>query len=299
MEKSVRIKKIVMFVGTGAGAYLLMWLLGQGGKAWETVRGNVTQQLTVLLSGGLAGVFAMLIPSQNKPPGSSAPNTPADNKAGGEKPEANPAVAAAGDSGSAADAPAADAALQARCTAAEDEVTRWRAYGEEVHAYHAKQAELQALLDTRQMMLRITLGGIVVLAFVVSLFSYFGPPLPQEGEANVAQELFMRHIGWVAGAHALVGFFTGAVVFRIRIHTVHRHAFKTAFVSAIMLNLTSMLMVTPYAFTMMWKQQVELFGYQQSMLVCTTAFRILLAPLVAGLLSLGGFQLAKSFSRGV
>ncbi|MCU0796439.1 MAG: hypothetical protein MUF31_10940 [Akkermansiaceae bacterium] len=297
MEKSVRIKKILMFVGTGAGAYLLMWLLGQGGKAWETVRGNVTQQLTVLLSGGLAGVFAMLIPSQNKPQASPAPNTPADNKSGGDKPEVNPAVPAVGDSG--APAPAADAALQARCAAAEDEVGRWRAYGEEVHAYHARQAELQSILDTRQMMLRITLGGIVVLAFVVSLFSYFGPPLPQEGAASVAQELFMRHIGWVAGAHALVGFVTGAVVFRIRIHTVHRHAFKTAFVSAIVLNLTSMLMVTPYAFTMMWKQQVELFGYQQSMLVCTTAFRILLAPLAAGLLALGGFQLAKSFSRGV
>ena len=41
MEKSIKIRKLLIFAGTGAVAYLVMHLLGQGGKAWETVRGNV------------------------------------------------------------------------------------------------------------------------------------------------------------------------------------------------------------------------------------------------------------------
>lgn len=285
MEKSVKIRKIMMFVGTGIGAYLVMWLLGQGGKAWDTVRGNVTQQLTVLLSGGLAGIFAMLIPSQNKPQTPAAPHSPGENPPTGGTPA------------TLADLPESE--WETRCNTAELELNQWRNYGHEVNLFHAQQEQLRVLLDTRQAMLRVTLISIVVLAFVVSIFSYFGPPLPQEGTSNVAQDVFMSHISWVAGAHALVGFVMGAVVFRIRIHTLHRHAFRSALIGAFVLNLTSMLMVTPYAFAMMWKQQVQLFGFMQPMLVCTTGFRIFIAPLLCGVLSLAGFQLAKSFSRGV
>jgi hypothetical protein len=47
----------------------------------------------------------------------------------------------------------------------------------------------------------------------------------------------------------------------------------------------------------MWQQKVQLFGLVQPMLVWTTAFRIFVAPFLCGIVSLGGFHLAKLFSR--
>jgi hypothetical protein len=289
MEKSIKIRKILMFVGTGAAAYLVMHLLGQGSKAWETVRGNVTQQLTVLLSGGLAGAFAMLIPSQNKPATPEAPATPRGN-------EAKQAVAtdAVSSTNPEASAVAADAE---KISKLETEVQAWRDYGSQVNGFHAQQESLRVLLDTRQAMLRITLGSIVVLAFVVSLFSTFAPPLPQEVLDACAQDSFMKHLAWLAMAHCLVGLIIGAVIFRIRIHTLGRHAFRAAAIAAFVMNLSAMLVVIPYLFALMWQQKVQLFGIMQPMLVWTTAFRIFIAPFLCGIVSLGGFHLAKLFSR--
>lgn len=284
MEKSVKIRKILMFVGTGAAAYLVMFLLGQGGKAWETVRGNVTQQLTVLLSGGLAGVFAMLIPSQNKPETPAAPATPEP-----KKDEPAPIADAL------ASAPSASEDHLKKCEA---ELTQWRDYGQQVNAFHAQQEALRVLLDTRQAMLRITLGAIVVLAFIVSVTGFFAPPLPQEVIDVQAQESFMKHLAWLTVAHALVGFVLGAIVFRIRVHTLAGHAFRAATIAAFVLNLSAMLVVIPYLFATMWQQKVQLFGMMQPMLVWTTTFRIFFVPAMMGICSLGGFHLAKLFSRG-
>jgi len=286
MEKSIKIRKLLMFAGTGAVAYLVMHLLGQGGKAWETVRGNVTQQLTVLLSGGLAGAFAMLIPSQNKPATPEAPATPSGN---------DTKQAALGDlNASPSTEPTADSEKHRKL---ETELQAWRDYGNQLNGFHAQQESLRVLLDTRQAMLRITLGAIVVLAFVVSLFSTFAPPLPQEVLDSGAQDSFMKHLAWLAMAHCLVGLITGAVIFRIRIHTLARHAFRCAAIAAFVLNLSAMLVVIPYLFVLMWQQKVQLFGVMQPMLVWTTAFRIFIAPFLCGVVSLGGFHLAKLFSR--
>lgn len=287
MEKSVRIRKILMFVGTGAAAYVVMYLLGQGGKAWETVRGNVTQQLTVLLSGGLAGVFTMLIPSQNKPATPEAPPSPETKSGDAPAPvDGNPAAVAA---------PAASDEHLKKCEA---ELSQWRDYGQQVTQFHVQQEALRVLLDTRQAMLRITLGAIVVLAFIVSVTGFFAPPLPQEVIDAQAQESFMKHLAWLTLAHALVGFVMGAIVFRIRVHTLAGHAFRSATIAAFVLNLSAMLVVIPYLFATMWQQKVQLFGIMQPMLVWTTTFRIFFVPAMMGIFSLGGFHLAKLFSRG-
>ncbi len=286
MEKSIKIRKLLIFAGTGAVAYLVMHLLGQGGKAWETVRGNVTQQLTVLLSGGFAGAFAMLIPSQNKPATPEAPAKPSGN---------DTQQAVLGDVNA---SPSAEPiVVSGKDLKLETELQAWRDYGNQVNAFHAQQESLRVLLDTRQAMLRITLGAVVMLAFVVSLFSSFAPPLPQEVLDAGAQDSFMKHLAWLAMAHCLVGLITGAVIFRIRIHTLGKHAFRAAAIAAFVMNLSAMLVVLPYLFALMWQQKVQLFGLMQPMLVWTTAFRIFVAPFLCGIVSLGGFHLAKLFSR--
>lgn len=276
MTKATRLRKAFVFMLTGGGAYVALFVLGHGEQALQTLKTGVEQQLQLLLSAAVGGVFALLLPTNPKKDPGNPPSSPKENaSAAGVEP-----VTPLWDS-----------------QTLFEKVREWEAYGDHIEKYVEHQKKARLILDVKQTVLRTSLFGIIGLGLLLCVFGFWAPTIVSGADERLQETEFLKHLTYLLTAFAIAGFIIGAVIHRVRIHTLSKHAFRCALMSASVLSVSSFLLSLPYVFVRMRIQEISIGPWPLPMLVWMAGFRVIIGPLTCAIFGYVGFWLAHFFSR--
>lgn len=245
-------------IGVAVAAFILLSCLGAEADAKKIL----THALTGMLTGALAFIVAVIIPHESKPvaqtedPGQK-PDTPLDTSSGTTQ------------------------ISQEEYDEAYRAYKAWKVWGENADRQRIEFHEMNAVLDTKQTVLRIRLFAMLAFGFISGTCGFLAPKLGSD-TAHI-------HIAWLAGGYSLVALVLGVAVQLVGVRTSARDARRSAFLAAAVLNLGSFMLTLPYAFAPLWEKQVQWDGFHQPLLIVMLLARVVALPMLAYLTAWIGF----------